>query len=113
MTATELEQNQQALYNAIYNLGVTAERKRVNSWLESGLQNKWQIRDGIKSGKSFKNFHQSEINNFYGVVDERLDSKSNFANGQQKNEINNKEPDHYQKLEAKDFYAEVDSMLRK
>ena len=113
MTTTDIQHNQQALYNAIFNLGITAERKRVESWLESGLKNKWQIRDGIKSGKSFTESQQSEINNFYGVVDERLDSKTNFANGQQKNEINTKEPDHYQKLEAKDFYAEVDSMLRK
>ncbi|WP_396633601.1 hypothetical protein [Maribacter sp. R86514] len=117
MNETYLKLNDQALYNEIFNLGVTsgitAERKRVNSWLESGIKNKWQIRDGIKSGKSFADFHQSEINNFYGVVDEKIDSKFNFTNGQQKNIVENKEPDHYQRLEAKDFYDEVDSLLRR
>tara|TARA_R110000868_G_scaffold16672_7_gene74138 strand:- start:1516 stop:1857 length:342 start_codon:yes stop_codon:yes gene_type:complete len=113
MTTTEVEQNQQALYNAIYNLGVTAERKRVNSWLESGLKNKWQVRDGIKSGKSFTESHHEEINNFYSMVDEKLDTNSSFTSVQQKNIVENKESDHYQKLEAKDFYDEVDSLLRK
>lgn len=112
MTTTELQHNQQVLYNAIFNLGVITEKKRVNSWLESGLQNKWQIRDGIKSDKSYTESLKSEINNFYSMVDEKLDANSSFTSGQQKNTVENKEPDHYQKLEANDFYIEVDNMLR-
>tara|TARA_R110002074_G_scaffold57077_7_gene140497 strand:+ start:9997 stop:10341 length:345 start_codon:yes stop_codon:yes gene_type:complete len=114
MTTEQIQKNQQELYNSIFNLGVETEKKRVNSWLESDLQNKWQIRDGIKSGNSFTETNQSDISNFYGNVDEMLNSKSNInSENNRTNIVENKEPDYYQKLEAQDFYDEVDSMFKK
>ncbi|MEA1784727.1 hypothetical protein U1E44_01365 [Arenibacter sp. GZD96] len=97
------------LYNEVFNLGVEQERIRINSWINSPITNKWELRDGIMSGLSYTDAAEREVKNFYGNVDERLDSKlpgiSNSENPEQKE-------DYYTMLEAQEFYSEIDKKFK-
>lgn len=113
MTSQQLKQDQPDLYNSVFQMGVAKERKRVNSWINSGVTNKWELRDGILSGLSYQQSSQEEVNNFYNEVQEKLDGNfSNKISNSRNQQVEQKE-DYYSKLEAQDFYDEVDQMLKK
>ncbi|MDB2606182.1 hypothetical protein N9Y48_00225 [Zobellia sp.] len=110
MTPERLRAENPSLYQTIFNQGVNQERTRVNGWLNSGTANKWKLRDGIKSGKSVNATSESEIDSFYGNIDKKLQGKESQSKAVQDEVLGNTAPDQYQKMEASEFYAEVDKM---
>lgn len=87
------------LYNTIFNLGVLDTRNKVDTWLNSGISNKWQLREGILSGLDYTDFKAQEMKDF-------LEGKKTSVGNSSKN-------DHYAKLEFSEFLKEADSIRSK
>lgn len=98
-------------YPEIFNFGVQKERARINSWLNSGLTI-WQIRDGIlKSNLTYQEALKQEMDSFWGQVDAKGQGTFKGSQGQS-NDSGEQKEDYYSLMEAREFYAQVDSMSK-
>lgn len=111
MTPEQLKNAFPEAYNEAFQRGVQKEQVRVNSWLDSGLSI-WQIRDGIlKSNLTYQEALKQEMDSFWGQVDAKRQGTFKGSIGQSNNTGEQKE-DYYSLMEAKEFYAQVDSMSK-
>ncbi|MBC6999683.1 hypothetical protein [Cytophaga sp. FL35] len=111
LTPERLKAENPSLYQSVFNQGVNQERQRVQNWLKTGIENKWELRDALKSDKTVDDSSQSEIENFYGAIDNRLQGKKPQSTLAQYEVERQGAPDQYQEMEANDFYSEIDKKL--